>query len=124
MRVAAFILPLTLCLVSAPAAAEWTLFQKNEDGTEFFVDFSTYKKTPTPRAWFLTNNASRDRFGSAIVLREADCREDKFRGISWQFYKGPMGDGGLSSSDNSPGEWNYAAPGSVSEDILKILCGR
>lgn len=126
MRVVTFILSLALCLVSAPAAAEWTFFQKNQNGTEFFVDFSTYKKTPARRAWFLQNFASRDQFGnmSAKVLQEADCREDKYRGISWQFYKGQMGDGGLSSSDNTPGEWVYASPGSVGEEIIKFLCGR
>ncbi len=57
-------------------------------------------------------------------MSAADCSEDKHRGIAYRYYKGPMGNGGLSTSDNSPGEWSYPSPRSVSEDILKILCDR
>lgn len=126
MRVTIFALPLLLLLTSVSAAAEWTSFVETENGHVYFVDFSTYKKTSTPRAWFLVNYASRDKFGdmSAIILKEADCREDKWRGISWRYYKGQMGEGGLSTSQDNTGEWVYAHPGSVSAGIIKILCGR
>jgi hypothetical protein len=126
MRITIFALPLFILLTSTPAAAEWTSFSKGEDRTEYFIDFSTYKRTPKPRAWLLINKELRDKFGdmSAMVLYEADCSEDKIRGISWQFYNGTMGTGNLTTTDNVPGEWNYASPGSVNTTILKTLCGR
>jgi hypothetical protein len=126
MRVATFIISLALCLVSVPAAAEWTSVVKSIDGNELFFDPATLKKGARPRAWFMLNYAKPTELGvsSSVTLREADCSEDKTRPISWRFYVGPMGGGNLFFSDNAPGEWDYASPGSMTAELIKILCGR
>lgn len=124
MKVATFMLSLTLCLVSAPAAAEWTFIGVNTIGDQFFVDLATLKKGARPRAWTMVNYFARSKYGdlSNKSLREIDCSEDKMRFLADRFYTEPMGGGAPSSASDQPSEWSYLTPNSMNEEMARTIC--
>ena len=124
MRVAFFILPLLLSLVSTHAVADWTFFSENTSGDIFFIDYATLKKGARPRAWTLCDYVESGTEGtlSNKVLYEVSCSEGKLRMLASRFYQQNMGKGSPSEMNNETREWLYVTPGTVHESLFGILC--
>jgi hypothetical protein len=124
MKAAVICLMVILYAVATPADAGWTFIAENGSGDQFFIDLATFKKGARPRGWTLGNYAVRTEFGdlSHKRLLEADCSEGKIRTLAARFYTEPMGGGVPSTSNDLPSDWYYVTPGTITEEIARILC--
>ena len=113
-------------LISFNSYGEWKL-ASTSDTADTYIDFDNIKenngyvyywnlivlKEPNPRGDL-----------SAKVLYEVDCRiPQKERGISYTYYKLPMGQGSSSGNSKNVGDWNYSIPGSMRETTFGLVCG-
>jgi hypothetical protein len=123
LKVIFLLLQLLFTFISTNALADWSHLA-TASGSDHFIDTSTLKYGARPTAWTLINfaNATEEGDKSYKILREADCEGNKLRGIAWRYYKEGMGAGKLSGIDDTPGEWRYVSPESVTEILFKILC--
>ena len=61
---------------------------------------------------------------SRRILVEYDCKEERYRVLSISGHSGPMAGGETLGSDSSRGNWNYIAPGTIGETVLKFVCAK
>ena len=76
--------------------------------------------------WSLADYLKPNKTGdmSNKLYREVDCKGFRYKGLTYIFYKQPMGEGkGESSSPSNP-EWDYAPPESVDETMLNTVCAQ
>lgn len=122
------ILSLLLAAVSGTAwAQQWVRVSTDTNDNVFYVDTSTIKKSGhVRRFWELVDLPKPDKDGdlSYRTLKEVDCKEERDRILQGDAFRGQMGDGAISGSANRPGEWEYAAPGTPAESIMKFVCSR
>ena len=94
---------------------------------DFYADINSIKKNNEfVYAWILTDAMKPSSYGdlSNKILYETKCNNPyKYRGISWHYYKLPMGQGSP-DSNSLVGDWNYASPESAREEILNFICNR
>lgn len=106
---------------------QWTKTGMNDVGTVFYVDPTTIKINGNLRRfWVLAERASPDQDGdlSYRAVEEVDCQEERQRYLQWDYFRGSMGRGERSGGSNTPGGWNYAAPGTINAIVLKFVCSR
>ena len=112
---------------SSPVRAEWTRVSENVSGTIFYVDLGRIRKHDGyVYFWDLTNFLKPNEYGdwSIKVYRQADCKQFRHKGLSFSFYKEPMGNG-IADTYNPPDKgWKYPSPNSVAETILKTVCSQ
>jgi hypothetical protein len=121
------ILALALAAVSGGACAQWVRVSEGESGTVLYVDPSTIRKNGNLRRyWELHDLAKADKIGnlSYRAVTEADCKEERSRGLQEDKFRGPMASGEISGSIRSPGEWSYVAPGTTGWKVLLFVCSR
>ena len=121
-----------LMLVSQPAWAEWVELGRAGSGPDMAVtvyfDPETLRKTHNGRReWAMHSFDQRQTrswgtFQSVKSLNEFDCGGERTRSLQLVWYSGPMGEGRVVSSDNSPDEWIVGSPGSIAEAQLKAVC--
>ena len=114
-------------LISFNSFGEWRLVTIGDNvGNKFYIDFdSVNKKNGYVYYWNLIDLVKPDDWGdlSAKILYEVDCNLPyKERGISYNYYKAPMGQGSPSATDNIINDWRYATPGSVREQTIESVC--
>lgn len=121
-----------LMLMSVGAEAEWTFITTgSNDGSEFFIDLSTVKKTKEGyrRGWELMNaskglKSSNGIYKSVKALRLIDCDEERSRSLSETYFSGEMGKGEVLSERETPGPWDFIAPDTVGRRIADAVCSR
>ena len=130
MKYITIFLALTFSVMfSSSSYAKWTEVSKNEDGDTYYVEFERIRKVDGyVYFWRLTDYLKPDKFGSvstlsAKVYNQGDCKLFRFKGLSYSFYKEPMGSGDplVAGPDK---EWKYPPPNSVFETVLKEVCNR
>ena len=119
---------LTLSLTFSSASfAEWTLVGENVVGSRFYVDLDRIRKNDGyVYFWTLTDQLKPDEWGgmSTKVYYEGDCKAFRNRGLTYIYYKQPMGEGEGDSDSPSNPEWEYPTPDSVIEFMLNIICAQ
>jgi len=113
-------------MFSAPSYAEWTKTSKNVGGDTYYVDFDRIRKHGGyVYFWELTDYLKplKQVYFSSKSFHETDCKLLRYRPLSNDFYKEPMG-GGTSRSLGESKNWRYASPGSVVEVVLKQVCNQ
>jgi hypothetical protein len=120
-------LVLVLAALSSGACAQWVRVSQGESGVAIYVEPSTIRKNgDLRRYWELHDLAKADKIGnlSYRAVIEADCKEERRRGLQEDKFRGPMASGEISGSIGSPGEWGYVAPGSTGWTVLLFVCSR
>ena len=106
---------------------DWIKVSSTVDKDDFYVDINSIKKNNDfVYVWILMDSIKPDSYGdlSNKILYETKCIAPyKFRGISWHYYKLPMGQGSA-DSNSLVGDWGYGTPGSAREKILNFICNR
>lgn len=76
------------------------------------------------RVWELHDLKQRDLVGglSARGLTEYDCKEERSRYLSFSTHSEAMIGGTILRSYDEPSRWDYIPPGTIAEDVLKIVC--
>jgi hypothetical protein len=120
---------------SSPVATEWITVKDTTPTGDGFVTYaapSTIRKTSTTvRMWSMIDSkviqgAALDRpHLSWIDEWEYDCQGKTLRPIGFKEYSGKMGSGENVFSITTPGsQWITLNPGSVSETLWKMACGK
>lgn len=119
----------TAILAAVPAWAEsqWVLVGEGDTSGKWYIDLNTLRTTgPMRRVWVLNDMPKPDKDGdrSSRSFYEVDCQEQRLRSLQASFYKGKMGSGSPSGSSTIPGSWSYAAPDTIGNSVVEVVCGR
>ena len=113
-----------LVLAVVPAWAAWERVGADENAV-FYIDLATLRKDGSfVRTWLISELKKPAPKGevSRRALFEYDCKERRYRILSISSYSGSMARGNTISIDNFPDPWREVPLGTVSEDILVIVC--
>jgi hypothetical protein len=111
--------------IAFPVFAGWTRFDSNDKATRYIDVDSVVRSPPLLRVWsFLDFERPLGSDRSMRLLYEINCKEMKLRVLSVEGFTGQMLAGDVSRGPgwNKPGEWEYIAPGSASENLFKYNC--
>ena len=123
MRVALIAL---LMLATTPAWAEWVKVDETDE-VVIYVDPATIRKDGNlRRIWEMQDLKARDLDGSLSrrALSEYDCKEERLRLLSLSTHSGQMAMGKIIITVSPSGKWDYAAPGTSGQTMLKFVCTR
>ena len=112
-------------LISSNSYGEWTKVAENLSGDAFYyVDKETIREGGRYLYWWDLGDSEKLIAGtlSAKFYQEGDCVVNRYRTLSFVFYKQRMGRGeGDSENPQNPG-WIYPAPGSIEKTVLDFVC--
>jgi len=113
-------------VLTGSALADWEKVAES-DNFDRYIDPATIRKDGNlVKVWEITDYKKRDKDGH-LSLRsrtEYDCKQERFRGLSISFHSGPMASSTTLSSWEGPFTWREIPPGTVSEEVLKIICAK
>jgi hypothetical protein len=120
-----------LLVICCSASAEWSKFDVGQ-GIEGYIDLDNVQiNGHLRRFWALTNRVSndappgpfaRDDWGSSRSLKELDCREKKWRTLQLHWFSESWARG--KRVEGYPQSWEYIAPKTKGEELLRLICSR
>ena len=117
-----------LCLLSFAAHAEWLLMTPSSDTEKIYIDKSTIKRNgDIVKSWILfdyvkVQRSDDDFYQSSKTYTEFNCAEEMLR-ITYDIsYAQHNGEGRVVSTNNNPGKWSPAVPGTSGMSVLKSVC--
>jgi len=119
------LLILLLAVVSSNAMAERVEFAGTDEGTIFYGDPATIRKSGNNvKMWILKDfgTLQLDSFISAKEKGEYDCKEKQWRVLFSALYSENMGRGETVSILNVSMDWEPVPPDSVVEAMLEFAC--
>ena len=120
---------LTICLLlfTSQVFAGWTQVAKNVDGTIFYLDLDRTKEHNGYMYYYMLGDYLTPKVGDLSVqyYRQVDCKSNRYREISFIFYKQSMGKG-TGDVDNKIGDWETASSNlnTINNTVHKIICNR
>ena len=117
-----------LMLATSPAWADWVKVSESDADWNYY-DPTTISKVGTDRrkVWQMHDLKVRSAEGalSRRFLGEYDCREDRWRILSFTFHSGPIARGEiLFNYSAEPTRWFDIAPDTVAQQMLRLVCIR
>ena len=112
-------------LISFNSFGEWVKVTESVTGKTHYVDTDTIKEHNGYVYWWdLTDLPKPDKDGdmSWKVYKQGDCGVNRFKYLSYMFYKQPMGEGSGEPLKPNNTEWNYLPPGTVDKIKLDYVC--
>jgi hypothetical protein len=119
-----------LILFASPAWADWTLVTTNDNGTKFYIDYSTIRKDGNLRkVWEVTDFKNSETFNGAVYLSvrtraEYDCKEERKRTLTATAHSGLLAQGNIVWKGESPSNWDYLPPDTSGFEMLKWVCSK
>ena len=113
---------------SSNSFANWTKLSTNKLGDVFYVDFTSIKKVNEfIYVWSLDDFLEPLKNSGGILsiktYQKIDCTFNRYKRLTWIFYKTSMGKEPFSSTDSeSDKDWIYNKPGSSWEIVMKRMC--
>lgn len=125
-------LALILAIVSSGALAEWEEVGTGNSGAFiFYADRATIRNLgATVKMWDLIDHktvqklSKNEPFLSAKNQSEYDCNAEKSRTVYFSNHAQKMGTGKVVYMGNDVQDWAPIPPGSVTETLSKVACGR
>jgi hypothetical protein len=111
----------------ATSHADWNLFHRAEDKSQFFWDPDTLIVVDGfKRIWILNEfeNANSQGTKSFRSIEEYDCINPQSRVMQIAAFKGPMATGQLLAKQHGSGQWKPIESGSVEEMIREKVCSQ
>lgn len=127
----ALIISAVLAAISNNAYADWSLLEDPAKSPfSIYIENDSIKKTglTSAKAWFLLDfkKPEKIRKGSYLSSKELiefDCKDDKTRLLASIRYSQKMGAGkSIDNFDGANADWSFAAPDTISADLLKLVC--
>ena len=118
------IVALLLLTLTVPAWAEWLKYAEDKE-VVFYYDPTTIKKTGNlRRVWEIEDLKKRPTDGesSSHMMFEYDCKEQRYRGLSFRTHSEPMASGKIIFRHDKPSTWRDVVPNSGRATILQIVC--
>jgi hypothetical protein len=102
--------------------AEWKRFGYNYSGDTYYLDFDSIKRNVVyVYYWTLEDYQTPvEGFLSAKFYNKGDCNMGRFISLKSIYYSQSMGDGTAQTYRDR--NWIDAAPGSVFDKIMKVVC--
>ena len=123
------LIALALTLISSSVSAEWDYIARAADrsSTTYIEGTSIRKSGDKVKLWEMLDYEKGRQLGSKQVLsfkslKEHDCKEKKYRGLSVIFYSENMERGTIVYSNNDTRPWKNVIPGSTNEVSFKYAC--
>ena len=118
------LLAVTLFLLPASQVyAAWELVTKSVRGDTYYLDSTVQTKGIISQVWGLVD-LSEPVEGSNSVKRlyQIDCVKGKLRVNQRLAFAEKGGQGALTSSEKTPGQWVYPDPESINEQLVLKIC--
>jgi hypothetical protein len=119
---------LVLSVMAVSAQAQWVFVSENENGTKFYADPATKRRTgKVVRIWEITEY-SKPRvvkgkaYYSDRAYEQYDCAERTSQTLQITGFSGKMASGESVGSDAQPGNKTFVAPGTSVETMLNFAC--
>jgi hypothetical protein len=123
------LIALALTLISSSVSAEWDYIARAADrsSTTYVESTSIRKSGDKVKLWEMLDYEKGRQLGGKQVLsfkslKEHDCKEKKYRGLSVIFYSENMEKGKIVYSNNDTRPWKNVIPGSTNEVSFKYAC--
>lgn len=113
-----------LMLVTAPARAEWVAVAETPDAV-FYIDLATVRKDGDFRKVWQIADLKKPRIAgdmSRRALWEYNCKDGRERLLQVSSHSEPMARGKILASKSGDPAWEYVAPETAAEIIIKIAC--
>jgi hypothetical protein len=110
-------------LISFNSYGKWTEIGSAE-GNVFYIDTDRIKEHSGYVYWWdMIDLLKSNQWGdmSVQLYKQGDCGVNRIKTLSYNYYKHPMGVG-TNGTDNTPNEWDYPLPKSMSEVVLNYAC--
>mgnify|MGYP004296926429 CR=1 FL=1 len=111
-------------LISFNSYGEWIRITENIDGDTYYIDKDSIRENDGyVYYWELTNYLIPNSTGtlSDKTYKQGDCKINRYKYLSFLFYKEPMGNGISDPQDGIP-DWKYPSPGSIGGVVLNYVC--
>ena len=117
---------LALLLVTGSAWAAWEEVAASDSIDYYFDPASIRKDGNLVRVWEIQNLKQRAKNGelSRRVRVEYDCKQERFRNLSFSNHSEAMASGTNLISGIPNGPWNDIPPSTTVEIMLKIVCAK
>ena len=116
--------------ISSSVSAEWDYIARAADhSSATYVEGTSIRKLGDKvKLWEMLDYEEGRELGSKQVLsfkslKEHDCKEKIYRGLSIIFYSKNMGKGAIVYSNNDTRPWKKVIAGSINEASFKYACG-
>ena len=116
--------------ISSSVSAEWDYIARAADrSSATYVEGASIRKLGDKvKLWEMLDYEEGRELGSKQVLsfkslKEHDCKEKIYRGLSIIFYSKNMGKGAIVYSNNETRPWKSVITGSTNEASFKYACG-
>ena len=110
-------------LISFNSYGGWVYYDDDIEGNSFYLDQDSIKQhNEYVYFWYLKNFLKPSQFGdmSVKVYLQGECRLNRYKPLSYIFYKQPMGEGSGETLDGA--EWTYPPSGSIGMGLLNDVC--
>ena len=104
--------------------SEWIPVYATDSGT-FNVDYDTLRKDgSTRKVWILLNYRQQqiDNGMSRRIRSEYDCKEERYRTLSFSVHSESMANGELIYNTSSVSPWQDVPPDTAVASIMKKVC--
>lgn len=125
------VLVMLLALVSSSAAAAWVEVGGSEGFTAYVDPSSIRRAGNRVKMWYLhdfktaqVSQSTGERYRSAKVESEHDCRDERWRILYFTWHSGNLGEGIVVFINPNPQGWVPVSPGSAAETQWKFACGK
>ena len=112
-------------MFSSTSYAEWKKVLRMTNGDIFYVDFDRIKKFDGyVYYWWLNDFLKPDSWGdfSSKAYVQGDCKQFRYKVLSYSFHKEPMARGVGHSSDPPFPDWTYPKANSPAELKFRRVC--
>lgn len=122
-------LVLIFMLISNSVWADWKFASKNDEGSEFYIDYDTIRKDGHLRkVWEVMNSPSPKSFNGAVYVSvrsraEYDCKEERKRNLTTTAHTELFAQGENIWTSDSPSDWSYLPPQSAVFSVFQKVCG-
>jgi hypothetical protein len=112
---------------SSPSSAGWTEVNETVDGSTVYVDFERITKQDGYVYWWQLLNYKKISIHGHLSVGanfQGDCRQYRFKSLSFSYHKEPMLEGVGKFQEPEKKGWRESPPASVMEQTLKAVCSK
>ena len=116
-----------LMFISCSLRAEWVLVGEGPSGNKYIDPATIRREGDLIKYWALSNIRVRNKEGNMSwrTREELDCKKERYRTTSLTSFRDSMLGGRITSNFNFPNaEWNYIAPDTLDEEVMKYVCAK
>ncbi len=115
-----------LLACAVPAAAEWTRVYENKEAVSYVDPPTIRKEGELRRVWRLQDLKQAGPKGERSIraLMQVDCKEERQRIVAFTFHSGPMATGKQLVHHDASGGWDFVAPNTGADAVLRFVCDK